>query len=175
MSLRSSPARLRMPSFWYSKRTVKSPCFTALRTSTNCSTSSRLSGERRSHSVIGTNPVDPLSLTALPFCRFRREPPSFLFRRASVFDRPPRGGIAPSSDPLDGFLLRREGTGEVPGAVGICSWLIFDRLLLQIWNPRAHPFGRKFSVVGHSNVYFFPDTHGDGCPHAFNMPKEERG
>ena len=30
MSLRSSPARLRMPFFWYSKRTWKSPCLTRL-------------------------------------------------------------------------------------------------------------------------------------------------
>ena len=51
MSLSSSPARLRIPSLWYWKRTVKSPCLTALRTSTRCSTSRRLAAERRSHSV----------------------------------------------------------------------------------------------------------------------------
>ncbi len=53
MSLRSSPARPRTPSLLVSKRTLKSPCFTDLRTSMSCSTSARLLAESRSHSVTG--------------------------------------------------------------------------------------------------------------------------
>src|SRR5580658_7353957 len=54
MSLSSSPTRPRTPSFSYGNRIPKSPCLTALSTSTRCSISVRLAGERRSHSVTGT-------------------------------------------------------------------------------------------------------------------------
>ncbi len=40
MSFSSSPARARIPSFRYGRRTVKSPCFTAFSISTSCSISS---------------------------------------------------------------------------------------------------------------------------------------
>ena len=51
MSFSTSAARLSTPSRRYGSRTVKSPAFTALRTSTSCSTSSWVVRERRSHSV----------------------------------------------------------------------------------------------------------------------------
>src|SRR5712692_1041538 len=66
MSLSSSPALPRTPSFRYGSRTLKSPCLIAISTSTSCSTSSLLDGDSRSHSALEADPPRPSKLPFFP-------------------------------------------------------------------------------------------------------------